>query len=343
MKRGELTRWWRQRRVSRHAALWLARMDGPFTPERRRAFEGWISDPLNAQEFRALRAMCDVAAELKGAARAAVLESIEPQPRQGAAPAFLWFSAVTMAAVCAVVVVGWLWLRDQGYLTQTYRTQVGQIHSVVLPDGSVAYLNTQTRLEWVGSPADRRVRLLGGEVYFDVVHDPMRPFRILLPHSEVQVLGTRFDVYQKTDGNVVVTVLSGMVSVEGVGAAPASRPSWKRLLGAGEQIEYSPVGLVADVHAARAANVIRWRDGMIETRGENLSKFIGDLSRYTRERLVIADPRAAKMKIGGAFSVRDVNATLDRIARIEPMTVTHEDGEVILGYRSLRDTGGAEP
>ncbi len=343
MNRGGPISWWRQRRARRQAALWLARMGGTFAPERQRAFESWIAEPLNAQEFRELRAVCDVAAELKGPARVEVLESIEPAARRGAAPGLLWLSAATATAVLAAAAVGWMWLRDQGYLPRTYQTRVGQIHSVLLPDGSVAYLNTRTRLEWVGSPGDRRVRLLGGEVYFDVVHDPARPFRILLPHSEVRVLGTRFDVYQKTDGNVVVTVLSGMVAVEGLGSGPAARPSWSRRLTSDQQIEYSPVGLVADVHVASAASVIRWREGMIETRGERLSRFIGDLSRYTPERIVIADPRAAQMKIGGAFGVRDVNATLERIARIEPITVTHQDGEFILGYRSLRGSVGADP
>ena len=98
---------------------------------------------------------------------------------------------------------------------------------------------------------------------------------------------------------------------------------------------------MADVHAARGTRVIRWREGMLETRGEPLSKFIGTLSRYTPQRIVIADPRVAQMQIGGAFSIRDVDATIKRIAQIEPITVTDQDGEVVLGYRSQGDRAGA--
>lgn len=344
MSFGGLLSGWRCRRVRGQAAAWVSSMDEPLAPRRRHAFTAWLAEPLHAREFRELRAICDVAADLTGPAKAEVLESIAEtasckRPRAG----FLWLSAVTVVAVLAAVLVGWLWLNDQGYLPRMYRTGVGQMHSVVLPDGSVAYLNTRTRLEWIGSPENRRVRLLGGEVFFEVVHDPSRPFRILLAHSEVQVLGTRFDVYQKADGNVVVTVVSGKVSVEGLGSVPAAQPSWSRRLTSNEQIEYSPVGLVADVHPVRALSVIRWRQGMIETRGERLSRFIGNLSRYTSQRIVIADPRAARMRIGGAFSVRNVDATLERIARIEPITVTHRDGELIVGYRSVRESGGSIP
>ena len=319
-------------------------MDEPLAPQCQRAFTAWLAEPLQAREFRELRTVCDVAADLSGPAKAEVLQSIaERAACERGRPGAGWLSAVTVIAVCAALTVGWLWLSDRGYLPRTYRTRVGQMRSFVLPDCSVAYLNTHTRLEWVGSPENRRVRLLSGEAYFEVVHERRRPFRILLAHSEVQVLGTRFDVYQKADGNVVVTVVSGRVSVEGLGNGPAARPSWSRRLTGNEQIEYSAVGLVADVHSVRARSAIRWREGIIETRGERLSQFIGDLSRYTSQRIVIADPRAARMRIGGAFSVRNVDATLERIAGIEPITVTQRRGEVIVGYRSHRGGGRTMP
>lgn len=313
-------------------------------PERQRALELWLTDSLNAKEFSELRAILDVAADLKGPARSALSASVAEQTRrQRHRYGTAWVAALAATAGVVVLTAGGMWLWNQGYLPRTYQTAVGQIRTVVLPDGSVAYLNTNTRLRWVGSPDNRRVRLLRGEAFFEVVHDPVHPFRILLAHSEVQVLGTRFDVYRKADGNVLVTVISGTVSVEGLGNGMHERPSWMRRLTANEQIEYSPVGLVADVHPALARNAIRWRQGIIETRGEPLSRFVSDLSRYTSQRIVITDPRAAHMQIGGAFSVRDVAATLDRIARIEPITVTQKDGELILGYRTAGSRGGGVP
>ncbi|MGH8299707.1 MAG: FecR family protein, partial [Steroidobacteraceae bacterium] len=157
--------------------------------------------------------------------------------------------------------------------------------------------------------------------------------RILLAHSEVQVLGTRFDVYQMADGDVRVSVVSGTVAVEGLDNGASAPPSWSRRLTSGQQIEYSPVGLVADVHPVVAQKVIRWREGMLETQGEPLSDFVSDLSRYTTERIVIADPRAAVQRVGGAFSIHNIDDTLDRLSRIAAVTVTHEDGEVIVRYR----------
>jgi transmembrane sensor len=321
-----------RRRIRHQAARWHTRIGRRLSIAQRQAFETWIADPANAREFNAQRYLLDVTTEFKGRARSDLLDSVaEAKPARSWA---VWTSSAITAAVVLSVGIGWSVLRNDGYVAQTYHTATGEIRNVVLPDGTVVGLDTQTRLEWVGSPSDRRVRLLRGEAYFQVVHDASRPFRIMLAHSEVQVLGTRFDVYQMADGDVRVSVMSGTVAVEALDDGQGV-PSWSRRLSSGQQIEYSPVGLVADVHSIVAPKVIRWREGMVETQGEPLKDFVSDISRYTTERIVIADPRAATQQVGGAFSVRNVDATLDRLSHIAPVTVTHEQDEVILGYRAV--------
>ena len=86
-----------------------------------------------------------------------------PALRQWLASGAVWTSGSVTAAVVLVVAIGWSILRSQGYVAQTYHTATGEIRNVVLPDGSVVGLDTQTELEWVGSPSDRRVRLIRGE------------------------------------------------------------------------------------------------------------------------------------------------------------------------------------
>jgi transmembrane sensor len=321
-----------RRRIRQQAARWHTRLGRRLTIVQRQAFEAWIADPVNAREFHAQRYLLDVVMELKGRPCADLHDSVsEAKPARSWA---VWASSAITAAVVLVVAFGWSVLRTDGYVAQSYHTHTGEVRNVVLPDGSVVGLDTQTELEWVGSPSDRRVRLIRGEAYFQVIHDASRPFRILLAHSQVQVLGTRFDVYQMADGDVRVSVMSGAVAVEALDDGQGV-PSWSRRLTSGQQIEYSPVGLVADIHSIVAPKVIRWREGMMETQGEPLKDFVSDISRYTTERIVIADPRAATQQVGGAFSVRNVDATLDRLSHIAPVTVTHEQDEVVLGYRAV--------
>ncbi|MGH8290131.1 MAG: FecR family protein [Steroidobacteraceae bacterium] len=196
----------KRRLLRARAAAWHTRMSRGLSETERRGFEGWIAKPVNAREFHAQRAILDVLMELKGYPRTDVLASVSepapasslpPGPQRWFASAPVWASGVA-AAVLLTAAVGWRVLRSEGYLPQTYRTATGQIRDVILPDGSVVGLNSQTELEWVGSPDDRRVRLIGGEAYFQVVHDPSRPFRILLAHSQVQ--GARYALRCLSDG-----------------------------------------------------------------------------------------------------------------------------------------------
>ncbi len=73
-----------------------------------------------------------------------------------------------------------------------YATDVGERLDVVLADGTVLTLNTDSRLA-VRYRGDRReVRMDPGQAYFDVAHDPSRPFSVEGGGRRVTALGTRF-------------------------------------------------------------------------------------------------------------------------------------------------------
>jgi transmembrane sensor len=59
---------------------------------------------------------------------------------------------------------------------QRYSTRIGELGHVELSDGSMAILNTATEIELAFTRNVRRVKLLQGEVLFDVAPDPHRVF-----------------------------------------------------------------------------------------------------------------------------------------------------------------------
>ena len=85
-----------------------------------------------------------------------------------------------------------------------------------LPDGSVVWLNADSRLAYSNRFVDsekREVRL-EGEAFFDVRRDTLRPFEVTMGGLEVRVLGTRFNASHIPDlGIEEVTLLSGSVEV----------------------------------------------------------------------------------------------------------------------------------
>ena len=87
-----------------------------------------------------------------------------------------------------------------------------------LPDGSVVWLNADSRLAYSDrftASGNRAVRL-EGEAFFDVKRDTLRPFEVEMGKLRVKVLGTRFTASHMPAFNTEeVTLLSGKVEVSG--------------------------------------------------------------------------------------------------------------------------------
>jgi len=79
----------------------------------------------------------------------------------------------------------------------------GQIKKVFLPDGSTVYINSDSKLRYSSfSDKDKREVYLEGEAYFDVKHNPKKPFIVHAQEKAVTVLGTAFDIYAYPDENI---------------------------------------------------------------------------------------------------------------------------------------------
>ncbi|TWF41782.1 FecR family protein [Chitinophaga polysaccharea] len=95
-------------------------------------------------------------------------------------------------------------------------TPKGETFQVTLPDGSTALLNAASSIRFpiVFAKNDRNVEITG-EVYFEIEKSPT-PFHVKAPGTEIQVLGTKFNVNGYTDEkSLKVTLLEGAVKVAG--------------------------------------------------------------------------------------------------------------------------------
>jgi transmembrane sensor len=323
------------------AAMWTTMLEsGEMSSDELKSFHVWLEEPTNARALSECRSLLSMVQDLPRP-KAASLLALPPHQSRFPALAQLFthpwrLSAVAVAALVIVLTGAWLGFRPvREYVSQTYTTETGETRSIVLPDGSTAVLNTQSRVRWIGTGKDRRVALDRGEVLFHVAHDPTRPFRVTAGNSEIRDLATEFDVYRKSSGSVVVTVLSGQVAVKEL-VAGGAQPAWpERQLKSNEQVEYTPAKLIADVHPTDAAKAVLWREGLLVTEGQSFATVVGELSRYSSKQILIADPHvyAADINIGGTLGIHDVPAALDRIQKLAPIVVTDTEGAYILTYK----------
>ncbi|MGE8376723.1 MAG: FecR family protein [Sphingobacterium sp.] len=85
---------------------------------------------------------------------------------------------------------------------------------VVLADGTTVWVNSGTSFSYpIPFSADKREVYVEGEAYFDVAHDPKKPFVVHCGKVGITVLGTAFGV-NTFDGAVVTALVRGKVELK---------------------------------------------------------------------------------------------------------------------------------
>ena len=202
-----------------------------------------------------------------------------------------WLGIAVGAAVIGVA--GTVALRLIGTVDH-YRTALGETRAVHLADGSVAHLNTNSSIEVALKENIRSIKLLKGEVRFDVAHEGTRPFIVDADGTQVRAVGTTFNVRLRPE-LTELTVIEGVVAVKN-GGSP------ERQIGAGKSAAMRSGSIaVTPLASDKLKQRIAWQNGMIEFDGDTLEQAVAEFNRYRATPLVIGDPAIASMRIGGTF------------------------------------------
>jgi len=300
--------------IEEEAARWVLRHDeGALTAEDRAQFEAWKqASPLHADAFARLSNHWN---ELDA------LAALSDTPRETPfykRPA-VWGSVGMAAAVAFAALAGagqfFAPANTPVQIAQTpgldlYTTRVGDQEKITLSDGSVVTLNTASRIETRMNGQERSVRLLEGEAYFQVAHDPSRPFRVYAGDGMTVAVGTAFSVRLKKN-TVEVVVSEGKVAYSRVTDVPAPEPV--AYVAAGEAASFSDNVVIEKVNEAEVDRKLSWREGKLVFAGDRLGSVVADIARYTDIHFDFASSDLADMRVGGVFQVGEVDDMLDAI------------------------------
>lgn len=247
-----------------------------------------------------------------------------------------WVAAASIAAV--LFVIGFTTLRlvsPPADLDNRYTTALGEQRSILLSDGSVVELNTQSQLNVYYTDATRLVELVAGEAVFDVVEDPTRPFRVDAGTAIVEAVGTRFNVYRQ-NAQTVVTVVEGRVAISqpqpslkasgalGPGAI-AELPIVE--LAPGNQVAVPAVGAISAPAAVDTRKATAWTERRLVFDGDTLETVARELNRYNRQQLTISDPALAQRTISGVFNANDPQTLFAFLEAVGDMRVGTSPGD----------------
>ena len=241
-------------------------------------------------------------------------------------PLGTWRPMAVAAGIAGCLVAGALIWPAPGLLGhKTYETEVGGRETVPLADGTKVELNTQTSLRAAVTAKSREVWLDKGEAYFEVAHDPTRPFVVHAGAKTVTVLGTKFSVRRNGD-QVEVAVVEGRVRVADTASVAATPPL---VLTRGDTaIAEGPSMIVAPKSVERVASELSWRQGLLTFDQSTLADAAGEFNRYNRKKLVIAEGPIGQMRIGGSFEAENVDAFARLLQRAYGLKVD-DNGETL--------------
>lgn len=154
------------------------------------------------------------------------------------------------------LVAGHNWGSSSEITRNKVSTPKGRQYMMVLSDGSKAWLNAGSSLEYpvVFTGSERAVKITG-EVYFEIASQPAAPFKVQVNNMEVQVLGTSFNVNAYDDEAAISTTLvSGAVRIASEGITPVT-------LKPAQQARFQPSAPIRIIPAVDIDKILAWKNG----------------------------------------------------------------------------------
>jgi transmembrane sensor len=250
-----------------------------------------------------------------------------PQAEQHVGPSASRRALMRTAVVAAVIGLGGGGLlTSRAYAWDHAETGVGETRKLMLPDGSVLALNTDSAVAWQFNDRQRVVRLERGEVALDVSPGP----GVLSLESDglrTALSAGRFNARLKA-GALDVMVLRGKASSKAQAPLSADAPIvadayQTLLLTTGEPS-------VRTVSKQQVAATLAWQDGEILFQDEPLSVALEEYNRYLQGKIVIVDSSLGGIRVGGRFTSTDPSAFLEALEATLDIDARPVNGNYVL-------------
>lgn len=241
----------------------------------------------------------------------------------------LYRVAASLALVGIVIYLISLQQKDQPIAQKvpamlTRLTERGQKVTLRLPDGTVVKLNSRSQLVFPEkfSGGSRQVSLQG-EAYFEVVHNPSSPFIVKTAQSSVQVLGTSFNVNEKSAEGTEVTLVSGKVEVSASNLNPIS-------LKPNQQAIIRPDKGVIDTAAVDVSKFVEWTDDVLRFEQMPMKEVVSRLEDWYGTEIVIKGKEIEGCRITARYDSESLENVLKSLGFMLKAKYTLRDGKATI-------------
>ncbi len=269
------------------------------------------------------------------------------------------------AAIGLLLVGGWSFLYFHNRTSSSMNiiaTERGNKTKMILPDGTLVWLNAETKLSYPGNfkEADKREVTLCGEAYFKVTYDPHHPFIIHTKYLDIKDLGTIFNVRAYPDEEKSeATLIKGAITV-----SLKEDPAKNLLLKPGEKITYfvsnrrltaentvrqtatdippiktikkpkhlevAPIEPVVVHPGDTVVSETAWLNNQLIFNNEDFSELVLRMSRHYNVNIQIKDKAVKAYSFTGIFEGESLEQALKELQMIRPFSYEIEKDEVVI-------------
>jgi ferric-dicitrate binding protein FerR (iron transport regulator) len=203
----------------------------------------------------------------------------------------------------------------------------GQKLQLRLPDGTKVWLNAESKLSYPSHfKGVTREVVLEGEAFFDVTHQPQKPFVITTPSTKVEVLGTSFNVRAFADEKAIETVVvTGKVKI-----AESKDKENFILLNPNEKGDFSVQSKKMSKQKVNAQDYIGWKEGILKFENESIAQIIKVLEKWYGVTITVNNPIVLSCHLTGDFkneSLENVLIFMEKAINIQ-FEINHKEVKI---------------
>jgi transmembrane sensor len=307
------------------AAEWIELLgDRPLDTITRKRLQNWLNaDPINRKLLKRM---------IVSWADPALLETLKRYDKSQRS--FLWarvqwrqpaWLAASFLVLFALLISSKAFFR-QAPITespppQVYRSDY-QVMQYQLADGSNITQSAAAEVVVQMNSEARNISLKQGAAFFDVASDKQRPFKVNIQGASVTAVGTQFNI-DKSHHRIDVTVYEGAVELK---SRPGAKP---QLLRTGETIRIVN-GVAEPKKQVNILELVDWRSGWLELKGEPLSYLLEQLNRYSRIKVKVAQQELNQIPVSGRFQLSDMDSTIEAVKQFHSLQVEKTSEHYVL-------------
>ncbi len=245
-----------------------------------------------------------------------------PKKKPGKNKLFLVASIVV--AISSLLAIN-LYPEEENNTRYAISSDYGETKTVRLKDGSLVTLNANSTITYQDNWGDDKVRKvwLKGEAYFEIEHkDNNQKFVVEANGNEINVLGTKFNVYAR-ERNTNVLLTEGKVEFK-------SKNQERLQMVPGDLVSFNGKNQTLKIEAIELKDFTFWKEGNLVFRSKSLSE-VSDLLKNNYDiDVFFLDGALADRKFTGVIPSENVEVLIESLAKAFDLSIERKKNVLII-------------